>query len=66
MEQENLHDKEYLKSKYRCPICGTLVGCNEDGKLGMFSAKAFSRHIANCRRHNQGKTGRVRYDSENE
>ncbi len=61
MGKEISHDKEYLKSKFRCPICGTLVGCSEDGKIGLFSTKAFARHVANCRRHNQGKTGRVRY-----
>lgn len=64
MEEDNLHNREYIKSRFRCPICGTLVGCSEQGKIGMFSVKAFHRHVRNCREAARVKPGRIRYEND--
>ncbi len=55
-------DPEYTKSLYRCPICGTLVGCSEEGRVGMFGAIEFHRHVQQCRA--RVKEGKVRYKDE--
>ena len=51
------HSVEYIKSKFRCPICGQLAGCTKDGKVGLLSVRQFQRHIAKCRRGNRVKLG---------
>jgi hypothetical protein len=42
--------REILKrlEKFTCPHCGALVGCDELGKLGMYSLKIYSRHVERC------------------
>jgi hypothetical protein len=62
MGREVSNDPEYLKSKFRCPLCGKLAGCTEDGKIGMFSTLLFARHLSECRKKNAGKSGKTRYD----
>lgn len=64
MEKDNSQDKEYTKSRFRCPICGTLVGCSKDGKPGMFGEKAFHRHVDNCRKNARVKPGKIRYEND--
>jgi hypothetical protein len=34
--------------KFTCPYCGELVGCDELGKLGMYSLKIYNRHVQRC------------------
>lgn len=34
--------------KFTCPHCGELVGCDELGKLGMYSLKIYNRHVQRC------------------
>ena len=55
---------EYTKSRHRCPICGTLVGCDSSGNTWPFSTKMFYKHLVQCRRLNRVKTGRIRYEEE--
>ena len=64
MAHEVSHDTEYLKSKFRCPICGKLAGCTNEGKIGLLSTRQFAQHLAKCRKENTGKSGRIRYDSD--
>lgn len=58
-------EREYVKSRFRCPICGTLIGCSEDGKVAIFGIKAFRRHVKNCRNSSRVKSGKIRYNDEN-
>ena len=57
-------EREYIKSRHRCPICGTLVGCDSLGNTGAFSTKVFYKHLVQCRRLNRVKPGRIRYEEE--
>lgn len=34
--------------KFTCPHCGQLVGCDELGRVGMYSLKVYNRHVARC------------------
>ncbi len=36
------------REKFKCPYCGEVVGCSDDGLIGMFSEKIFTKHIALC------------------
>lgn len=57
MEQDNSQNKEYIKSRFRCPCCGKLVGCTESGQLGIYSLKIFQEHVEKCRKiPREGKT----------
>jgi hypothetical protein len=57
MEQDNSQNKEYTKSRFRCPCCGKLAGCTEDGKVGIYSLKIFHEHVEKCRNTpREGKT----------
>jgi hypothetical protein len=53
-------DENYVKSLHYCPMCGTVIGCGEGG----CDSKQFQNHIVNCRLNSQGKTGRIRYDGD--
>lgn len=55
-------EQAYLKSLHRCPICGETVGCVPDGDNLLCSLEAFRNHVAVCRMKAGGKTGRVRYE----
>jgi hypothetical protein len=55
-------DENYIKSLHYCPICGQVIGCGD----GHCDSKEFQEHVANCRLASRGKTGRIRYDSEEE
>lgn len=55
-------DQDYIKSLHWCPICGQVIGCGEGG----CDSKQFQEHITECRMSAKGKTGRVRYNSEDE
>jgi hypothetical protein len=50
MHKPDPFDREYLKSKFRCPICGQLAGCTKDGKINPLSTKKFHLHVDKCRR----------------
>lgn len=40
---------------FTCPHCGQLVGCDENGRLGMYSLKIRNRHIDRCEKlHEDG------------
>lgn len=55
----------YLKSLHRCPVCGGIVGCVEDGTNLLCSLEAFRNHVAICREADRKNPGRIRYlDSE--
>lgn len=34
--------------KFTCPHCGLLAGCDELGRLGMYSLKIYNRHVERC------------------
>ena len=55
-------EQAYLKSLHRCPICGEIVGCVTDGDNLLCSLEMFRNHVAICRTKAEGKTGRVRYE----
>ncbi|ABM79137.1 hypothetical protein [Prochlorococcus marinus] len=37
-----------IKKKYRCRYCNELVGCNEQGLIGMYSLKILRMHEKEC------------------
>ncbi|QNI60974.1 hypothetical protein SynTAK9802_00679 [Synechococcus sp. TAK9802] len=41
---------EERREKFRCPHCGEVVACSEEGVLGLYSAKIFTRHRQGCER----------------
>ena len=41
---------EDRREKFRCPHCGEVVACTEEGVLGLYSAKIFRRHQQACER----------------
>lgn len=61
MESENSHQKEFIKSKFRCPLCGNLAGCDADGNTSQISDHIFREHVDRCRSQNRVKPGRIRY-----
>jgi hypothetical protein len=64
MKKEELFGKEYLKSQFRCPICGKLAGCSENGNIGLFSARIFRMHVEKCRKGIRVKSGKIRRQDE--
>ena len=42
---------EERKETYRCRYCGQLVGCSEQGEIGMYSMKILSKHEKECARN---------------
>jgi len=42
------HDIFKRLKKFTCPYCGALVGCDELGRLGMYSLKMYYRHVERC------------------
>ena len=40
--------EEERKEMYRCGYCGQLVGCSEQGELGMYSLKILRMHEKEC------------------
>ena len=36
------------KRKYRCRYCKELVGCSEQGVIGMYSMKILRKHEKEC------------------
>ena len=40
--------EEERKVMYRCGYCGQLVGCSEQGEIGMYSLKIFRMHEKEC------------------
>ena len=41
---------EERREKFRCPHCGDVIACSEEGDLGLYSAKIFRRHQQVCER----------------
>ena len=39
---------EERKEVYRCRYCKQLVGCSEQGEIGMYSLKILRKHEKNC------------------
>lgn len=55
-------DLEYVKSLFRCPVCGKLVGWTNDSTIEMFSVELLRNHVHKCR--NAGvKPKRLQKDS---
>lgn len=44
------HEIEYLRSQFRCPICGEVFGLEPDGSIMIFGAEVLREHVAECRR----------------
>ncbi len=40
--------KEERKEMYRCRYCKAMVGCSEQGEIGMYSMKILRMHEKNC------------------
>ena len=40
------------REKFRCPYCGEVVGCSDDGVIGIFSKKLFTKHVNVCCKFN--------------
>ena len=36
------------REKFTCPHCGEVVGCSDDGMIGIFSAKILLKHAESC------------------
>ena len=51
-------DKSYIKSLHYCPMCGQVIGCGD----GHCDSEEFQAHIQACRLASRGKTGKIRYD----
>ena len=45
--------EEERKETYRCRYCGQLVGCSEQGVIGMYSLKMLRMHERNCAGNSQ-------------
>jgi len=43
--------EEERKEIYRCRYCQELVGCSEQGEIGMYSLKILRKHEKNCARN---------------
>ena len=39
---------EERKEMYRCRYCGQVVGCSEQGEIGMYSLKILRGHEKEC------------------
>jgi hypothetical protein len=50
-----MYDEEYLKSLFRCPLCGTLIGCKNTSGHVECSVEEFQEHIKLCREENRVK-----------
>ena len=59
-------DKEYLKSLFRCPICGTVVGCKFTESDVECILEDLRSHVLECRGGSRVKPGRIRYTSDEE
>lgn len=57
-------NKEYLKSQFRCPICGILFGCKNVEENIECDAEEFQQHVHQCREESRVKPGRIRYENE--
>ena len=45
----NYHELEYLKSQFRCPCCGEVIGVDPDGTVEVMAGELLRQHIAMCR-----------------
>ena len=45
--------EEERKETYRCRYCQQLVGCSEQGEIGMYSMKILRGHEKNCANNSQ-------------
>ncbi|ABM77044.1 Hypothetical protein P9303_02911 [Prochlorococcus marinus str. MIT 9303] len=46
---------EERREKFRCPHCGEVVACSEEGVLGLYSAKIFRSHQQACEREKMSR-----------
>lgn len=60
-----MYEDEYLKSQFRCPICGALIGCKTVTDHIECSSEEFREHVDQCRTESMVKPGRIRYENEN-
>jgi hypothetical protein len=59
-----MDETEYLKSQFRCPICGALIGCKNITDNVECSIEEFHNHVKQCRDESRVKPGRIRYENE--
>ena len=52
-------EESYVKSLHYCPMCGQVIGCGD----GHCDSKEFQEHVKRCRLRSRGKSGKLRYDS---
>ena len=50
VNQSKDHWIEERREKFRCPHCGDVIACSEEGDLGLYSAKIFRGHQQACER----------------
>ena len=50
--------EEERKKIYRCGYCGQLVGCSEQGEIGMYSLKILRIHEKDCANNSQPSLSR--------
>ena len=46
---------EERRKKFRCPHCGDVIACSEEGDLGLYSVKIFRRHHQECEREKMSR-----------
>jgi hypothetical protein len=63
---ENPYNMEYLKSRFRCPICGELAGLQDPDDESSFTLKGFFQHVNECRNKTRVKPSKLRYTDDNE
>jgi hypothetical protein len=43
-------EDNYIKSKFRCPLCGLVIGCNEESGSLICDLKELAEHVKECRK----------------
>lgn len=63
-------DENYIKSQFRCPLCGLVIGCSETNHTLTCDSKELSEHVQECRKrvkpNHSSKFGERLADLENE
>jgi hypothetical protein len=43
-------EDNYTKSKFRCPLCGLVIGCDEESGSLICDLKELAEHVKECRK----------------
>ena len=54
--------EEERKETFRCRYCGQLVGCSEQGEIGMYSLKILRMHEIRCTRNTSKEFNKLWYN----